>query len=641
MTSTRNYAGTTALDVLREVAKVCYMPLSFGGRIRSIADIELRIANGADKVVINTAALADPGFVTEASRRFGAQCIVVSIDARATAPDRWEVFGDHGRVGTGRDPAAWAREVEGLGAGEIFLNSINRDGSGQGYDLDLVRAVAGATALPLIACGGAGRYADFATPVGEAGAAASAAANIFHFSELSYPWAKKACIDAGLSMRPNRLDSAFQRREPGYDAVAEDARLADRLRRAEARDYPAAVPRPRPPRVNFCTRCLYPSISAAPMEFDELGVCTGCRTAAAKATIHRSEWDRRTQLLGTILDRYRCTDGSRHDVVIPVSGGKDSYFQVHTIKNVLGFNPLLVTYDGNNYTDVGWRNLLRMKEVFDVDHIIYRPSVTVLKALNRVAFVAMGDMNWHAHVGINTTPVSIAVQNRIPVMIWGEHGYLDLCGQFSLDDFPEMTYRQRLEHYGRGFEWTYFVGREGLSSQDLVPWKYPSDREIFDLDLRGLYMGNYVYWEANEHTKMVIEKYGFEIPDRPFERTYRRMSNLDDMHENGMHDYLKFIKFGYGRCTDHSCKDIRAGLMGRGQAMDLVRRMDPVKSSDLARWLDYVSMSEGEFDRIADTFRDPRVWRVEDGRWVRDAPWDAEADGAGAPEATVAAGHRT
>jgi hypothetical protein len=131
-----------------------------------------------------------------------------------------------------------------------------------------------------------------------------------------------------------------------------------------------------------------------------------------------------------------------------------------------------------------------------------------------------------------------------------------------------------------------------------------------------------VYWEANEHINLVIKRYGFEVGDEPFERTYRRMSNLDDMHENGIHDYLKFVKFGYGRCTDHACKDIRAGLMSRGQAIDLVRKMDSIKPRDLYRWLDYVGMTEDEFDRIADTFRDPRVWRIRNGAWTKDTLWD-------------------
>jgi hypothetical protein len=187
-----------------------------------------------------------------------------------------------------------------------------------------------------------------------------------------------------------------------------------------------------------------------------------------------------------------------------------------------------------------------------------------------------------------------------------------------MNDFPEMSYRQRLEHFGRGYEWNYFVGREGLKASDLIPYQYPTDEDIFNLNLRGIYIGNYVYWEANDHSKLVIDRYGFEISDTPFDRTYRRMSNLDDMHENGVHDYLKWIKFGYGRCTDHACKDIRDGQMSRDEAIALVKRYDPVKPGDLKRWLEYVDMTEAEFDAVCDTFRDPRVWRKENGAWAKE-----------------------
>lgn len=617
----QRYTGTTALDVLREVAKVCFMPLAFGGRVRSLEDIALRLSAGADKVVINTRAVEDPDFVSTAARRFGSQCVVVSIDARRCPDGGYEVFSHAGRTATGLAPADWARQVQRLGAGEILLNSIDRDGSSQGYDLDLVRSVTAAVSIPVIACGGVGQYDHFPAAVAEAGASAAAAANIFHFFELSYPEAKKACIDAGLPVRPIELGDPRFAREPSYDVAAEDARIAGRLRRARERDYVAAQPREGERRgspIRWCTRCVYPSISAAPMEYDEHGVCTGCRMAEVKASIPAGEWTRRRELLRDLLDRYRCRDGSRHDCVIPVSGGKDSWFQTHVIKNELGLNPLLVTYNGNNWTEVGWRNMLRMKEVFDVDHILVSPGIATLRKLNRLAFTIMGDMNWHAHVGITTAPVRVAAQHGIPLVIWGEHGYLDLCGQFSLDDFPEMSYRDRLEHFARGYEWTYFVGREGLTAQDLVTWRYPDDRTLFDLGIRGLYLGNYVYWEANEHGPMMVERYGFEISDEPFDRTYRRMSNLDDMHENGVHDYLKYVKFGYGRCTDHACKDIRAGLMSRDEAIELVNRYDPVKPRDLRRWLDYAGMTEDAFDRIADTFRDRRVWRMENGAWVKD-----------------------
>ena len=146
-------------------------------------------------------------------------------------------------------------------------------------------------------------------------------------------------------------------------------------------------------------------------------------------------------------------------------------------------------------------------------------------------------------------------------------------------------------------------------------WKYPNDQILAEVGIRGLYLGNYVYWEANEHTKRMIDEYGFEISNKPFDRTFRFGSNLDDMHENGVHDYLKYIKFGYGRCTDHTCKDIRSGRMLRNEAIKLIEQFDSVKPSDLSRWLAYVGMDEEDFDRIADTFRDPRVWAFKNGNW--------------------------
>lgn len=614
----QRYTGTSALDVLGAVSRVCFMPLAFGGRIRSLEDMRLRLSAGADKCVINSMAVEDPGFISRAARRFGSQCVVVSIDVKQHDDGSYEVYTRRGTHPTGLDPLVWAQEAERLGAGEIFLNSIDRDGSAQGYDIALIQGVTAAVSIPVIACGGVGRYEHFPQGVLEGGASAVSAANIFHFFELSYPLAKKACRDAGIPMRESSLTSRWLRREPDYS----DAERARALARASVTACLPHAARKPVHAVRWCTRCVYPAISAAPMEFDEHGVCMGCRMAEVKEAITAAEWRRRRALLQDILERYRCRDGSRYDCVIPVSGGKDSYFQTHVIKNEFGLNPLLVTYNGNNYTPTGWSNVHRMKEVFGVDHIFYSPSVALLKKLNRLAFIIMGDMNWHAHVGITTLPVRVATQFKVPLVIWGEHGYLDLCGQFSMDDFPEMSYRDRLEHFARGYEWTYFVGLEGIRSQDMIPYKYPSDQELFDLDVRGVYIGNYLHWEANEHGRMVIEKYGFQISPEPFERTYRRMSNLDDMHENGVHDYLKYIKFGYGRCTDHVCKDIRAGRMTRDQGIALVRQMDHRKPKDLYRWLAYVGMREEEFDRIADTFRDPRVWRKVNGRWEKDNIWD-------------------
>ena len=385
--------------------------------------------------------------------------------------------------------------------------------------------------------------------------------------------------------------------------------------------------------VQYCTKCVYPSSSATPLTFDKNGVCSGCRTHEQKTSI---DWGGRWQWLKELTDEYRSNDN--YDIVIPVSGGKDSYFQTHIAVKELGLKALLVTYHGNNYLPEGEYNLYRMREVFDCDHIIVRPSVDTLIKMNRIGFKLQGDMNWHGHCGIFTVPIQVAVRYKVPLILWGEHGFMDLGGMYSYSDLVEFTAKFRLEHALRGYDWNDFtddglerLGRsdlkEELTDKDLLWAKYPSDDEIDEVGVRGIYLGNFVNWEANEHSKLVIEKYGWEPARQPFERTYRKISNLDDMHENGIHDYLKFIKFGYGRGSDHACKDIRSGVMTREQGIEMVRKYDHVKPRrDLERWLKYVGITEDEFDTICNTFRDRRVWRIENGQWVKDNIWgDASA----------------
>ena len=188
------------LSILDAVSQSCFMPLTWGGRIRNIDDIRQRISRGADKVTINTAAYRTPELITEGAKVFGSQAIVVSIDVLRHPDNRSEVFIDGGDTPTGRKPEEWAREVEERGAGEILVQSIDRDGTGRGYDLDLIHAVASATTIPLIACGGVGRYEHYADGI-RAGASAVAAANIWHFKELSDRGGKRALAKAGINVR--------------------------------------------------------------------------------------------------------------------------------------------------------------------------------------------------------------------------------------------------------------------------------------------------------------------------------------------------------------------------------------------------------------------------------------------------------
>ena len=195
------------LDVVQRTAEACFMPLTVGGGVRTLDDIRNLLLAGADKASINTAAVANPQFVREAAEKFGAQCIVVAIDAKQVSPGKWEIFTHGGRRPTGIDAVDFAREVTALGAGEILLTSMDRDGAKIGFDIALTRAVADAVSVPVIASGGVGNLDHLVAGVREGHAAAVLAASIFHFGEYSIPQAKRHMAAAGLPMRLDGLEA--------------------------------------------------------------------------------------------------------------------------------------------------------------------------------------------------------------------------------------------------------------------------------------------------------------------------------------------------------------------------------------------------------------------------------------------------
>lgn len=376
-----------------------------------------------------------------------------------------------------------------------------------------------------------------------------------------------------------------------------------------------------PPKIQYCTKCVYPGVAATPLTFDDHGVCSGCRSHQEQKQI---DWSQRRKMFQELVDEYRSKDGSNYDCLIPVSGGKDSFYQTHIMVKEFGLKPLLVTYRENNHTEVGMWNIQRMKEVFNVDYIEFTAGLDTIKKLNWHGFVKMGDPDWHAHAGMFTFPIIAAVKFNVPLIIWGEHGFMNLGGMHSYKDLVEFTAKYRKEHNLRGYDWYDFVGEEtGIRKQDMLWLMYPTDEEIERVGARGVYISNYFGWQQTNHRELMEKLYGFRINPFPFDRTYQRDSNLNNYHDNGIHDYMKYVKFGYGRATDHACRDIRNGLMTRKEGIEMVRNYDHVVPGDIGRWLDLVGKTRMEFEKIADTFRDPRVWvKNEYGHWIKDNIWD-------------------
>ncbi len=189
------------IQLLKEISKKCFMPLTVGGGIRNMNEIYQRLLNGADKVAINTEALLRPSFITEAEKEFGKQAIVVSIDVKKHSDEHYEVFSHGGQVATGKKPDQWAVEMQDRGAGEILLNSINRDGRGLGYDLNLIQKIVNCVSIPVICCGGAKNWEDFILGIQQGGASGVAAGNFFHFKEMSYPFTKHGLKQYDINVR--------------------------------------------------------------------------------------------------------------------------------------------------------------------------------------------------------------------------------------------------------------------------------------------------------------------------------------------------------------------------------------------------------------------------------------------------------
>lgn len=368
--------------------------------------------------------------------------------------------------------------------------------------------------------------------------------------------------------------------------------------------------------MDYCARCLYPSNAKPTIIFDEQGICSGCRYHESR---QRIDWDQRRRQFEELIHYYKAQSqktGRLYDCIIPVSGGKDSHFQVWLIKEVYGMNPLLVTFNHAFNSAMGVRNLANLVEKSGCDLIRVTANPRSVKKIARHMLQKVGDITWHYHAGIRTVPYQIAVRYNIPLIIWGEHGFAELTGLVSLEDMVEFTKWSRQEHDMRGYEPHDLVGEEsGLTMQDLAPYVFPDPDDIERLDLRGIYLSNFFDWNAKVQAEKMIEIYDFAPYPGRRHRTFNLYAKIED-HANEVHDYLKYLKFGYGRATDDASMEIRHGRLTREEGMALVKAYDPTRPPSLDTYLEFLDISETEFEAAIESMRDPAIWQRNDqGTW--------------------------
>jgi len=364
--------------------------------------------------------------------------------------------------------------------------------------------------------------------------------------------------------------------------------------------------------MKICTKCVMPS-TKPDLHFDKEGVCDACRSQEAKDKI--INWNERKKEFLNLVDKYK--KHPDYDCVIGVSGGKDSTFQVITMLE-LGLNPLCVVFEPTIPTEIGRKNLENLNNL-GVDLIHIKRNPIVYKKLAIEAFKRTGDNEWQNHIGIFTTVPRIAVNFGIPLIIWGESPQIEYGGP-ATSKTKNILDRQWLEEFGGllGNRITDMIGIDGLTKRDLSLYFYPSDEGLNRVGATGVFLGYYFKWDVRKVLEKAIQ-HGFSVQDRPVETTYENFENLD-CYSNHVHDYLKYVKYGFGRATDNACLDIRLGYITREEGVRLVNKYDGrYPSLAIKKYLEYTGLTQEEFDKIVDSYTNKKIFkRDKNGKFIRD-----------------------
>lgn len=369
--------------------------------------------------------------------------------------------------------------------------------------------------------------------------------------------------------------------------------------------------------IRYCRRCIMPE-TKPDLFIDAEGVCSACRSFEQRRDI---DWNARREDLLLILEQYRSKSGSNYDCVIPVSGGKDSHFQALRMLE-LGMNPLCVTATTDKLSHIGRRNIENLKNL-GVDYIEVTTNPVIRRKINHIALTQIGDISWPEHVTIFTIPVRIAVQFNIPLIIWGENSQNEYGGPAGAAENNTLT-RRWLEEFGGllGLRVSDLIGQAGIEPTHLIQYTYPSDEELQRVGVTGLFLGYYFPWDGHQNV-LLAQAYGFETYHKTVEGSLVNYENLDN-HQMGIHDYFKFLKYGFGRATDWACLHIRRGRLSRQDAVKLVKTHDGTfpweyLGCHLEDILKDIDMTLEEFIKVCDRFTNKKLFVCDSrGRLMKD-----------------------
>lgn len=357
--------------------------------------------------------------------------------------------------------------------------------------------------------------------------------------------------------------------------------------------------------LKYCVRCVMPH-TKPDLHLDTEGVCSACRSIEERKEI---DWEHRRKELLDLLEKYR-QHGSNWDCIVPVSGGKDSTYQVVRMLQ-LGLYPLCVTSTTCDLSGIGRQNIENIKHL-GVDYVEFSPNPIVRAKLNRIGLTEVGDISWPEHVGIFTIPVRAAVQYNVPLIVWGENSQNEYGGPAAASENNVLT-RRWLEEFGGllGMRVSDLTETYGIDQKSLLPYQYPSDEELQRVGVTGIFLGHYLPWDGLSNA-LIAQANGLTTFDKPVEGSMVNYENLDN-YQTGIHDYFKFLKFGFSRATDIACLHVRRGRITRQDALEIVMARDgkfpwtylgkPLK--DILQPLD---MSIDEFVKVCDRFTNKKIF---------------------------------
>ncbi len=375
-------------------------------------------------------------------------------------------------------------------------------------------------------------------------------------------------------------------------------------------------------KLHYCKQCVIPD-SKPFLTFDGNGVCAACRAHETKHK-HLSgiDWEDRKRQLDELVDEAKRRKAPFYDVLVPVSGGKDSIFQVHTALQY-GLRVLAVNVDYGIKTHIGHQNLNVIPDM-GATLLIVRPEQIFHNQLIKIGFEDYGDPDLMSHGLLFAYPLWTAVQFQVPLVFEGENSAFEYGGDETSRQKFQIDREWFLKHVmTKGITVGDIHKNYGIASHILKVYDFP-DQALAARDIKAVFLSCFFPWESEAHLE-IAKEYGFKALPEPREGTFRNYVGIDEKI-NRIHQYMKVLKFGYGRATDHACEEIRSGRMTRAQAVELVRRYDRQDLSDyyVRDFIKLLVYSQEEFRSIMEKYRNREIWHHMDGKWVLD---DSALDG--------------